>query len=96
MTTPSEQLPQPPHPTEPPDPRHGIVDELKHDVHGLGHVVEQAVDRVPTPVRWTVRKLMLIGALAFAASLTVIFWSSNRSYRYYGPSVEPRFPTPKG
>ena len=40
--------------------------------------------------------VLLIGALAFAASLTVIFWSSNRSYRYYGPSVEPRFPSPKG
>jgi hypothetical protein len=39
--------------------------------------------------------VLLIGALAFAVSLTVIFWSSNRSYRYYGPSVEPRFPTPK-
>jgi hypothetical protein len=38
---------------------------------------------------------LLIGALAFAASLTVIFWSSSRSYRYYGPSVEPTFPTPK-
>ena len=39
---------------------------------------------------------LLIGTLAFAASLVVIFWSSSRSYRYYGPSVEPRFPTPKG
>jgi len=38
---------------------------------------------------------LLIGALAFAASLAMIFWSSARSYRYYGPSIEPRFPTPK-
>jgi len=39
--------------------------------------------------------VLLIGALAFAASVALVFWTSNRSYRFYGPSLETRFPTPK-
>ncbi len=40
--------------------------------------------------------VLLAGVLGFAAVLAVAFYSSRRSYRRYGPSIEPRFPTPKG
>lgn len=38
--------------------------------------------------------VLLAGALAFALSLGGILWSGNRSFRRYGPAIEPRFPTP--
>ena len=38
--------------------------------------------------------VLLVGALAFALSLGGILWSANRSFRRYGPAIEPRFPTP--
>jgi MFS family permease len=40
--------------------------------------------------------VLLAGAIGFAGVLAFILISGNRSYRRYGPSVEPRFPTPKG
>jgi small basic protein len=39
--------------------------------------------------------VLLIGGVAFAASLAGILWSGARSFRAYGPAVEPRFPTPE-
>jgi len=39
--------------------------------------------------------VVLAGALAFAAALAVMFRVGRRSFRGYGPSSEPRFPTPK-
>jgi hypothetical protein len=39
--------------------------------------------------------VLLAGAAAFAVSLAGILWSGSRSFRRYGPAVEPRFPTPK-
>src|SRR4029077_9877296 len=39
--------------------------------------------------------VVVVGALAFAAALAVMFWSGRRSFRGYGPSYQPRFPTPK-
>jgi hypothetical protein len=39
--------------------------------------------------------VLLVGALAFAVSLGGISYSGSRSFRQYGPSVQPRFPTPK-
>src|SRR5712691_2521275 len=39
--------------------------------------------------------VVLVGALAFVASVTLMFRTSQRSFRGYGPSSEPRFPTPK-
>jgi hypothetical protein len=39
--------------------------------------------------------VMLAGAAGFAVSLSGVLWSGNRSFRRYGPAVEPRFPTPK-
>jgi small basic protein len=38
--------------------------------------------------------VLLAGGLAFAVSLGGMLWSGNRSFRRYGPAVEPRFPTP--
>ena len=38
--------------------------------------------------------VLLVGAAGFAISLGGILWSGNRSFRRYGPAVEPRFPTP--
>jgi len=38
--------------------------------------------------------VLLVGALAFALALGGILWSGNRSFRHYGPAIEPRFPTP--
>ncbi|TMD27951.1 MAG: hypothetical protein E6I04_10185 [Chloroflexi bacterium] len=38
--------------------------------------------------------VLLVGGLAFAVSLGGILRSANRSFRRYGPDVEPRFPTP--
>ena len=40
--------------------------------------------------------VLLAGVLGFAAVLSVVLYSGRRSYRRYGPSIEPRFPTPKG
>jgi len=40
--------------------------------------------------------VLLAGVLGFAAVLAVVLYTSSRSYRRYGPSIEPRFPTPKG
>jgi hypothetical protein len=39
--------------------------------------------------------VLLAGAAGFAVSLAGILWSGNRSFRRYGPAVQPRFPTPK-
>jgi len=39
--------------------------------------------------------VLLAGAAGFAVSLGGILYSGNRSFRRYGPGVEPRFPTPK-
>ena len=38
---------------------------------------------------------ILAGALAFLATELLIFVTGRRSFRRFGPSVEPRFPTPK-
>jgi hypothetical protein len=38
--------------------------------------------------------VLLAGAAGFALSLTGILVSGRRSFRRYGPAVEPRFPTP--
>ena len=40
--------------------------------------------------------ILLTGILGFVAVLTVATYSGRRSYRRYGPSIQPRFPTPKG
>src|SRR5260370_40680860 len=40
--------------------------------------------------------VLLAGVLGFAAVLAMVLYTSNRSYRRYGPSIAPRFPTPKG
>jgi hypothetical protein len=39
--------------------------------------------------------VVLVGALAFAAAVAIMFRANRRSFRGYGPSSEPRFPTPK-
>ena len=39
--------------------------------------------------------VLLIGAAGFLASLTSTFVIGNRSFRRYGPAIEPRFPSPK-
>jgi small basic protein len=39
--------------------------------------------------------VLLVGGAAFVASLAGMLWSGSRSFRRYGPAVEPRFPTPK-
>jgi len=38
---------------------------------------------------------LLAGAVGFSAVLGAILWIGNRSFRRYGPAVQPRFPTPK-
>ena len=38
--------------------------------------------------------VLLAGVLAFAASLAALLWTGNRSFKWYGPAIEPRFPTP--
>jgi hypothetical protein len=40
--------------------------------------------------------VLLAGVLGFIAVLAVVLYTGSRSYRRYGPSIEPRFPTPKG
>ena len=40
--------------------------------------------------------ILLAGIIGFVAVLTVASYTARRSYRRYGPSLEPRFPTPKG
>ena len=54
---------------------HGIVEELRHEVEelreGIEHAVGDAVEHVPKPVRWTVRKLVAIIALAVAAVVVI-------------------------
>lgn len=52
------------HPPEPDDQPHGIVEEIEH-------AVEQAVEHVPQPVRWTVRKLVLVSGLALVGLLII-------------------------
>jgi len=37
--------------------------------------------------------ILLAGALAFALSLIGMLWSARRSFRRYGPAVEPMFPS---
>jgi len=39
--------------------------------------------------------VLLAGAAGFSVSLAGILYSGNRSFRRYGPAVQPRFPTPK-
>jgi hypothetical protein len=39
--------------------------------------------------------VLLAGVAGFACVLGFVLWSGGRSYRRYGPSIEPRFPTPK-
>ena len=38
--------------------------------------------------------ILLAGAAGFEISLTGILWTGRRSFRRYGPAVEPAFPTP--
>ena len=40
--------------------------------------------------------VLLAGVVGFAAVLAVVVYTGRRSYRRYGPSIEARFPTPKG
>lgn len=40
--------------------------------------------------------VLLTGVLGFVVVLAVVLYTGSRSYRRYGPSVEPRFPTPEG
>ena len=47
-----------PHPEPAPDEHHGLVEEIRHEI-------EEAVEHVPPPVRWTVRKLVLLGLTVF-------------------------------
>jgi hypothetical protein len=63
----TESVERPPD-EEPPgeDRPHGLVEEIKEEIE---HAVETAVEHVPKPVRWTVRKLVL---LAFAALISLI------------------------
>src|SRR2546422_8747851 len=75
MTTPSERIPEPPR-QEPPDAPPGIVEELKHDVEELGHAVGEAVEHVPKQVRWTVRKLILLAAVALVTLLVIAIGSA--------------------
>jgi len=74
MTPPSERIPEPPR-DEPPAPPQGIVEEFKHDVEELGHAVGEAVEHVPKPVRWTVRKLVLLAAIALVTLLVIAIGS---------------------
>jgi hypothetical protein len=39
---------------------------------------------------------MLAGAVVFAGAEGLIYATGRRSFRRFGPSVEPGFPTPKG
>ncbi len=75
-------------PDDPGDPQHGIVEELRHEVselrEGIEHAVEEAVEHVPKPVRWTVRKLVMIAALALVglivlAIVSALLYFANRT-----------------
>jgi hypothetical protein len=39
--------------------------------------------------------VLLAGAAGFSVSIAGILYSGSRSFRRYGPAVQPRFPTPK-
>ena len=61
-------------PNDPAEPS-GIVDEFRHEVEelreGIEHAVEEAVEHVPKPVRWTVRKLVMIASIALVSLLAI-------------------------
>ncbi len=67
-------------PDDPNDPPAGIVEELRHEVEelreGIEHAVEEAVEHVPKPVRWTVRKLVLIAFLGLSALVVIAIVSA--------------------
>src|SRR5438552_8430776 len=69
----------PPHdPTPAPEEPHGLVEDLKHDL-------EEVVEHVPKPVRWTVRKLVL---LAVAALLGLVLLTVVSIVLYYARRTE--------
>ena len=60
-----------------PEAPHGIVEEIRHEL-------EEAVEHVPEPVRWTVRKLVALGfailaALVVIAVVSVALYYANRT-----------------
>jgi hypothetical protein len=67
-----QEAPAPPGP----EPQ-GIVEELRHEI-------EEVVEHVPKPVRWTVRKLVLLGlvgivGLVVLAVVSVLLFYANRT-----------------
>src|SRR5947209_18853625 len=73
---------------DPPEPPHGIVEELKQEVGELGHAVGEAVERVPQPVRWTVRKLVLLAAAAVSALVGIALGSAMLYFAHRTAYVE--------
>ena len=70
-----------------PDEHRGLVEELRHDVAEIRHEVEElkekvgeAVEHVPLPVRWTVRKLVLVTMLALVALMVLAVVSVGLYY----------------
>ena len=55
----------------------GLVEEIRHEIH-------EAVEHVPKPVRWTVRKLVLLVGLSLAALVvlavvSIVLYYANRT-----------------
>ncbi len=71
--------PTPPESSEPrtDEGHHGFVEEIRHEI-------EEAVEHVPKPVRWTVRKLVALGVVAFVglvvlAIVSIALYYANRT-----------------
>src|SRR5882672_262353 len=68
---------QDPHPDEEPKPDEGLVAEIRHEI-------EEVVEHVAPPVRWTVRQLLALGTLALVGLIvlgivSVVLYYSNRT-----------------
>src|SRR5262245_55155724 len=87
MVTPSES-PQRQEEPETHEASPGLVEEIRHEVedlrHGIEEVVEEVVEHVPPPVRWTVRKLVLLIVAGFVtlvvvAVLSIVLYYARRT-----------------
>ena len=68
---------EPPSGKSPPDPEppHGLVEEIREEI---GH----AVEHVPKPVRWTVRKLVWFTVISMGALLVIAILSLGLYYMH--------------
>src|SRR5262245_32706838 len=81
----SESPDQPSTPPESPEPEHhGLGEELRRELHHLEEKVEEVVEHVPQPVRWTIGKIVLLASITLFGLVvlfvvTAVLYVANRT-----------------